>query len=542
MLNGSRPARLREMLFYPLFVLGFLLLFTQIKSAANLYDEGLVLTNAERIRAGEVPYRDFWTMYGPGYFYALAGLFSLVEPTILVARLFDTVLRFLLTLEVYLLARTVTSCRVAFIPYAFVTFWLATIRFYSYPAFPATGALLLAALILTSYLRGGRSRWLFVSGMALGLTALLRLDFGGYGALGFGLALALFELRKPGAAGGAWPNRLARVLKAEALMAAGALLVALTLYAYLVLASGFETVYDDLVVFPVTVFRAVRHLPVPPLIPDFRQLTGGQWNDWLRLYLPLAIYAIAIVVSLRWLFSRPVPTSDRRPALGALFLALTGTGLGLVVKATSRYHDLHVLPTTICAVILATALIGRIPGRLRRSAPLKIGFSGLAFLFLTGPYVAHFGMLAAHGPTSPTVCYSQLARAGCVPVSRDVERVADYLRANTRSDEYVFIGNSRHDLIFVNDLLLTFLIDRRSPTKYTELHPGLATTLPVQQVIANDLAEKDVQWVVTMQSLESREPNAGSISSGVTFLDDYIQEHYCPDTTFGSYQVWRKHP
>ena len=135
-MNGLRRARLRAMLLYSLFVLGFLLLFTQIKSAANLCDEGLVLTNAERIRAGEVPYRDFWTMYGPGYFYALAGLFSLVEPTILVARLFDTALRFLLTLEVYLLARTVTSRRVALLPYAFVTFWLATIRFYSYPAFP----------------------------------------------------------------------------------------------------------------------------------------------------------------------------------------------------------------------------------------------------------------------------------------------------------------------------------------------------------------------------------------------------------------------
>jgi len=541
-MNGSRRAHLRAMLFGALFVLGFLLLFTQIKSAANLYDEGLVLTNAERIRAGEVPYRDFWTMYGPGYFYALAGLFSLVKPTILVARLFDTVLRFLLTLEVYLLARTVTSRRVAFIPYAFVTFWLATIRFYSYPAFPATGTLLLAALALTGYLRDGRSRWLFLSGMALGLTALLRLDFGGYGAFGFGLALALFELRKPSAVGGAWTNWSARVLKAEALMAAGALLVALPLYAYLVHASGFATVYDDLIAFPATVFRAVRHLPVPPLIPDFSQLTGGQWNDWLRLYLPLAIYAIAIVVSLRWLSWRTGPPSDRRPAVGPLFLALTGTGLGLVVKATSRYHDLHVLPTTICAVILATALVYWIPGRFQRSAPFKIGFAGLAFLFLTGPYVAHFGMLAARGPTSPTVCYSQLARAGCVPVSRDQEQVADYLRANTRPDEYVFVGNSRHDLLFANDLLLYFLIDRRSPTKYAELHPGLVTTLPVQQVIASDLAEKDVQWVVTMQSWESREPNASSISSGVTLLDDYIREHYRPETTFGSYQVWRKEP
>lgn len=535
---GLKRVRWREILFFAVFAVGFLLLFSQIKSAANLYDEGLVLTNAERIRGGEVPYRDFWTMYGPGYFYAVAGLFSLAKPTILVARLFDTVLRLLLTLEVYFLARSVTSRWVALVPYAFVTFWLATIRFYSYPAFPATGALVLAALALMAYLRQARRRWLFLSGMALGLAALLRLDFGGYGAFGFGLAVAVYELRQASAAGVGWPMRLRRALKAEALIAAAALLVALPLYAYLLLASGFQTVFDDLVVFPTTVFRAVRHLPVPSLIPNFKTLTGSQWNDWLRLYLPLLTYVIAVVVSLRWLFFRPVPSSDRRLAVGVLFLALTGTGLGLVMKATSRYHELHALPTTICAVIVATALVYRIPARLWRSAPFKVGFAGLAFLFLTGPYVAHFGVLAMHGSTSPTACYSQLPRAGCVPVSRDEERVADYLQAHTRPGEYVFIGNSRHDLIFVNDLLLYFLADRRSPTKYAELHPGLATTLPVQQAIASDLAAKDVQWVVTMRSFPANEPNASSISSGVTYLDDYIRAHYQPETTFGSYQVW----
>ena len=535
-------AFLRRVLFYSLFALGLVLLFSQIKSTANLYDEGLVLTNAERIRHGELPYRDFWTMYGPGYFYALAGLFSLVEPTILAARLLDTILRFLLTLKVYLLARTMTSRWFALIPYALVTFWLATIRFYSYPAFPATGVLLLAALALNVYLQGRRSRWLFLSGMALGLTALLRLDFGGYGAVGFGAAVALFELLPRADTSAGWVARLTRALRAGVVLAAGALLVALPLYGYLLLASGFATVYDVLIVFPATVFRAVRHLPVPPLIPNFGQLTGLQWNDWLRLYLPLAVYVAAIVASLRWWRLRSISSSDRRLTLSILFLALTGTGLGLVVKATSRYHELHALPTTICAVILATALLYRIPGRYWRSAPFKLGFSGMAFLFLTGPYVAHFHILAAPSPTSPLACYSELSRAGCVLVSHDQERVVDYLRAHTDPDEHIFVGNSRHDLIFVNDMLLYFLADRTSPTRYAELHPGLATTLPVQQAIAKDLWDKDVQWVVMMQGWVSQEPNASSISSGVTFLDDYIREHYRTVATLGSYEIWRGTP
>ena len=539
-MSSAKRTLLREVLFVAVFVAAFLFLFSQLKSPANLYDEGLVLVNAERIRHGELPYRDFWTMYGPGYFYALAALFSIVEPTMLAARLFDTLLRFLLTIEVYLLARHMTSRWVAFVPFAFVTFWLGTIRFYSYPAFPATAAILLAALALARDLRTGRGRWLFATGLALGLTALLRLDFGGYAAFGFGLAVALYELRRASDEGLPRKARLMPVVRAELVIAAGALLVALPLYAYLTAAAGLATIYDDLVAFPATVFRAMRYLPVPPPIPDFRRITGAQWNDWLRLYLPLATYAAALVVALRWLWLRPVPAQDRRLPIAVLFVALTGTGLGLVVKATSRFHELHALPTTICAAILATALLYWLPRRLWQSTPFRVAVAGLVLMFVGGPYVAHFAMLSARGAASPLGCYSMLPRASCVPIGKDQERAAEYLRTHSQGDEPIFVGTSRHDRIFANDLLIYFLAERPSATRYAELHPGLATTLPVQQAIAEELAAKNVQWVALMKGFDAREPNASSTSSGVTFLDDYIRDHYQPETTFGSYQVLRK--
>ena len=189
--NQSSRLPWRQLVLLALGAAAFLLLLMQLKSAANLYDEGLVLVNAERIRAGEIPYRDFWTLYAPGYFYALAALFTVVEPTILAARWFDIVLRFGLVIAAYGLARGMTSRWAALAPAALITYWLATIRFYSYPAFPATGAILLAALALMRYLHVRRGRWLFVSGLALGLTAILRLDFGGYAAVGFAAAVAL---------------------------------------------------------------------------------------------------------------------------------------------------------------------------------------------------------------------------------------------------------------------------------------------------------------------------------------------------------------
>ena len=133
-----------------------------------------------------------------------------------------------------------------------------------------------------------------------------------------------------------------------------------------------------------------------------------------------------------------------------------------------------------------------------------------------------------------------LPRASCVPIGKDQERAAEYLRSHSQPGEPIFVGTSRHDRIFANDLLIYFLAERPSATRYAELHPGLATTLPVQQAIAEELAAKNVQWVALMKAFDAREPNASSTSSGVTFLDDYIREHYQPETTFGNYQVLRK--
>jgi len=535
-----------------------LLLLLQLKSPANLYDEGLVLVNAERIRGGEIPYRDFWTLYAPGYFYALAALFAVVKPTILAARWFDIVLRFGLVIAAYGLARPLAGRRAALIPAAFIAYWLATIRFYSYPAFPATGAILLAMLALARYLHDRRDRWLFGAGLALGLTALLRLDFGGYAAVGFAAAVTLDAWRvaaetgrgqrgergRRGCFSGSFPasasGPLRQTARALALLAGGALLIAFPLYACLIAAAGPATVFDDLVRFPATVFRAVRYLPIPPLIPEFGRITGAQWNDWLRLYLPLAVYAAALGMAARWLLIRRLPTRDRRYHVAILCLALTGAGLGLVVKATSRYHELHARPTTICAAIVATALIAQIPARWRRSLPFKIGLGGAALLLFTGPYIVHFALLASLNFASPAGCYAELPRASCVPLGADQARVVEYIQAKTQPGEYVFFGNARHDRIFVNDLMVIFLAGRPSPTKYTELHPGLATTLSVQQEIVHELTEKNVQWVVTMRGWESREPNASAVSSGITHLDDFIRANYRADTTFGAYQVWRK--
>jgi hypothetical protein len=66
------------------FGLSFLLLFVGMYRRAGVYDEGLALTAAMRVAAGQIPHRDFYANYGPAEFYILAGLFKVFGQSLLI--------------------------------------------------------------------------------------------------------------------------------------------------------------------------------------------------------------------------------------------------------------------------------------------------------------------------------------------------------------------------------------------------------------------------------------------------------------------------
>ena len=64
-------------------------LCTQIKAPFLYYDEGFAVLNATRIMDGDVPYKDFWTIYPPGQYYVIAAIFKTFGTNLLVARIYD---------------------------------------------------------------------------------------------------------------------------------------------------------------------------------------------------------------------------------------------------------------------------------------------------------------------------------------------------------------------------------------------------------------------------------------------------------------------
>ncbi len=500
------------------------LLLRPIMAPLNYYDEGLVLVNAENVLRGDVPYRDFWTLYAPGYYYMLAAVLRFFGMSVFVARVFDVLQRAVLVLAVYGVARRFVSRPAALLPLALVALWVGSTTFYSYPVFPALTYTLLACLGLFRYFDLGRRRWPALAGAGVGLALIVRHDMGAYALLGLGLGLLVHE------AGGrrAWRSLL--------LYAVGAAAVAAPFYLYLALAGSPRAMWNDLVVFPATSFRAYRDLPKPALLSILKAANPEAREDWLRFYLPLLAYALAGVALLASHLRRrakglPLLAGD------APLVALAATGLLLFNQALGRYEALHVLPSQVLALLVAVALLARLPGPAWARLALPALLLAVTWPAYVGHYAAAYEQVRGYRPGGS---YSSLAHSGGVPLAPAEQETVEYIRQHTAEEEAIFVGNRRHDLIVVNDLGFYFLAGRRSPSVYQELHPGVATTLPVQQEIVESLEAAQVEYVVLVEVWEPREPNRSAESSGVTHLDDYIRANYQQCFQRGSYRVYRR--
>src|SRR4051812_21480948 len=59
----------------------------------NIVDEAIILSGAMRVLAGEVIHRDFYSLYGPAQYYAVAAASELSSHQFVAARLWDLAIR-----------------------------------------------------------------------------------------------------------------------------------------------------------------------------------------------------------------------------------------------------------------------------------------------------------------------------------------------------------------------------------------------------------------------------------------------------------------
>ena len=520
-----------------LFVLLVLVLVIKIRTGFNFYDEGFAMFGPTRILAGDIPYKDFWAIYPPGQFYAVAAIIQLFGPDLVNARIYDTLIRILIVIGCYLLARRSASPRLALLSVVVITFLLASAGFYSYAVFPAMGLGLWAIWAWLKYTDAGKPGYLRLAGALLGIAIIIRWDIGAYG--GLSVLVGAYSLLFYRSLHLATPQRsrfrlsmIFAPLRPLANIYIPMLAIAVAAYTLVGLQSGWKDLYEQVFYFPIALLHNVRWLPYPSLIPR-------DWipdMDWLRFYFPLLTFAgtlgYLIVSGIR-----------KRAALDTGFFAVISLlifGGLLFNQALSRYDMIHVTPASILTFLLAAALGTRITPT-PKLPWLRYPIYGL-LICLTALYFpsALKEQLSTLDHTPPWGCYSELPKASCTAVAPDQQSAVQYIQAHSAPGEAIFVGNQKHSSIFVSDIGFYYLANRPSASRYHELYPSVATTLTVQQFIANELESKKVRWLVLAKIWDSSEPNDSALDSGVVYLDEYIRMNYSETAEFGMYKILRR--
>jgi hypothetical protein len=399
-------------------------------------DEGYFIQQAVRVLDGQIPYRDFQSLYTPGLAYLHAAVFGWVGgPFVLAPRALSLAARAALALLLFGIARPLVVRRplLAALPSLFVLVGLddAPVLWEPHPGWLSTLFAVLAAWCLSHQ---PTPRWLAATGLAAGMSYVFKQNTGVF-------ILAAIVLW----AAAARKDRLKRVIIPLACFAAftavwlGPLVVAL------------RGEIGPLAVLVGAVNQAGLFFPpeLPVLVPALC-LVGGVW------------------------FAR----CSTDPRLRWYVLA----GSALFLTQYPRMDALHLVWSA--PLLLVSGAVA-----LDRMRPTLAGLILLGAFALTTPTVT--SRVAALGQPRVPISNAEVRYAGGIEVPEatrsELQGIVAEIQARTQPDEPIFV--------YPSSPLLYVLAERPNPTRFDHLNPGAADPRQIEQVI-RDLDAAAVRLVV----------------------------------------------
>jgi hypothetical protein len=497
-----------------------------IRREPTLYDEGNTVNAAWRVAEGQVLYRDLWTIHAPGTPHLLALIFAAFGTTIVVERALKLSLLGLLSALGYACFRRFLS------PLAAATSVALALGSRLDPVLvPSDTALvgILAALLVTTAALGLGSSSIrrFLAGLLLGLTVWFRHDFGFYATAACTVTVALASWRES-----RQKTTARRVARAVATLWLGVAVPALAMGSYFFARGALGSMVQQMIVFPATTFASVRELPAPALGAVEGGLPFGLLF-WLTPPTLLAGAALAVLDLRR----------GARDASALLLVSLSG--LFVFNHARVRADFVHLWPALVLAIPVFVALATRAWRSALDRRRLLLGVVG--GLLLAG--VATFGVsvtrtayqaLTAIRPARLLDAIPAKLPAAGVLLDPVLEQALVFLDARVPAGASVFVGNQRHDLVFINCSMCYFLLRRPSPTRYHNLHPSLATTEAVQREIVAQLERQKIDWILLWDHPPVGGPLEPPQAPGATDLDAYLASRYESATRFGPWEIRRR--
>ncbi len=427
-------------------------------------DEGTLINGAVRVTEGQVPFRDFFEVMGPGTFYWLAGFFKLFGTNLLATRIALMLTTVIMTLLIYFLSTRLIG-RFGLLPAVFV---VAT----AFPPWPAIShhslSNLFALFSLIAWILGVERRQpvlLFMTGLLAGLTTCVMQPKGCLLLMSF---LVLFWLHRR--------QETAFVLSVGPLFAGYSIVaVAVLLYFWAVRALP-DLVYAN-AVWPFTNYTKINAVP-------YGLGLSGYWNLWMEsisssispivgpciaslLIIPfLAIAALPLLLVLFAMRNKSLAfTQDRLPYW------LTGTAVWL--SEIHRKDITHLVYGSPILILLCFHLYGRVQSRFN-----LVAFRVIAACSI---FLMAFNWFVVEAAQTKTV-----TRRGTLHTF-GADGTLEFLNAHVAPGEEIFVYPYRP--------MYYFLAAAKNPTRYSILMYQMNTDSQLREVVRS-LEEHKVRYVL----------------------------------------------
>jgi hypothetical protein len=531
------------------FASSFVLLGLAMDRELLVFDEGLVLVNAMRTLAGDVIHRDYNSPYGPGAYGVLAALFTILEPSFVVARAYALLMMAGIVATTFALLVTRTRPIVCYSFTAMCAGWMLASNYYLYPLLPSILLALMGSSLLLASDSPQRASLKVVAGCCTGAIALFRYDTGFVVMLAQLVTIAIQERRRDA-------QRTRGVMRTVIPFVAGVSLVFLPFALAFVAVAPLSAFAQDIIDYPVKYYSQMRGLPFPSL----QDLALRPHH--VGVYMPFAALLLALLALVsHWRAgNRTLPAAtaafrlERRDfEFVLMFTLLMAFGC---YKSAARVANVHMLLAIIPAGLVLAVLADRawtFAGRARLFASLAFftafvpaGLAAGATLtkFALDPdrtVAAHLLNLSADQTAGSGEICSVPRRLKGARLPQQYLATTRYLLQHTTADEPVFIALDRHDKIFANAVALYFAAERKPGTHWHQFDPGLQTREDIQKKMISDLQRHHVRWVIRDGSFQNTiEANGSSLSSGVHVLDRWLDANYRPVAQIPPVQIWLK--
>jgi len=526
------------------FIYAALFAIEAIFSPLDAFDESITILAARAVGAGMTPHGDFWIVYPTLSYWIIAAAFKIFGDSYFVARS--------VSLAFYLAAVAVgwwvaPNRRSRTILTSGLILSIGCSYFYApWNAF----ALLLVVLLLFCWKRTDTSSgfWLLI-GLLLAATLLIRLNFGGYGLI----AIGVFLLVNPELS---YRQKMVNLVW----LCTPAVLAVL---AYCIICRNcLPAVYAQVIYFPTHAMMHERILLIRPvtiglLALPFLLPAARMWRDRGRMVVLLAV--LVGIVSLVFLDLRSrnyIP----RPSYALGFAALW-----IIVQIAFRNLDTEEFTVVLCYLLFLHYYLARadlfhiwpalvvlcllVLQKLSQQPIAEGAWVDLVILVLTGAlglYLQPATRLRVPNLFFYRYAALQLSSQGQKNLMIELNfphdgeaRALAYLLANTTPDEYVYSGLLDHARGFTNNLRAYVLLQRRIPVSDWQYEPGYSSEAHNQELAIDQLERTHTTWLLLWNG-ERNPIEIPRSRQGSSLLDTYIRSTFCPEKTFGDYQIWRR--